>query len=336
MIDGQSISVVLSFCNEEEVIPDLIDRLHKAIRPLKMGYEFIFVNDASTDDSLNILQKRAHEDGHIKIINMSRNFGVSQCTVAGIRHSKGSAVVMMDTDLQDPPEVIPELVEKWLEGADVVYTTRLSREGESAMKLWVTKWAYRVLRFTSEMDLPVDSGDFKLMSRRVVNELIKLNEKDPFLRGLVTWVGFKQVPVYYRRADRFAGKTHFRFYGRKAVWNFFSGLTSFSLFPLHASLALGFLVSFGAFVYLIAIVWMNYLGWNIPGWSAIMATMLFLGGTQLLTIGVLGLYLGRVFNDVKNRPNYIIESMIGFEDSPSTVEDTVSTGRSSERTLRRV
>ena len=334
MTDGQSISVVLSFCNEAEVIPELIDRLHKALRPLQMEYEFIFVNDMSTDNSLNILQERAQQDRSIKVINMSRNFGLFPCILAGIKHSAGSAVVMMDTDLQDPPEVIPELVGKWLEGADVVYTTRLSREGESASKLWVTKWAYRVLRFTSNLDLPVDSGDFKLMSRRVVNELIKLNERDPYLRGLVTWVGFKQVPVYYHREKRFAGKTHFRFYGRKVIWNFFSGLTSFSLLPLHVSLGLGFLVSLGAFVYLVAIVWMKYLGWNIPGWSAIMATMLFLGGTQLLTIGVLGLYLGRVFNDVKNRPNYIIESMIGFENSSSAVEDAAITRRPNGGTPR--
>ena len=262
------------------------------------------------------LQERAGNDRHLKIINMSRDLSVSQCALAGIKQSTGTAVITMDADLQDPPEVIPQLIEKWREGAAVVYTTRLSREGESAMKLLVTKWAYRLLRFTSEMDLPVDSGDFKLMSRHVVNELMKLNEKDPFLRGLVTWVGFKQVPVYYHRAERFAGKTHFRFYGWKAVRNFSSGLTSFSLLPLHASLALGFTVSLGAFVFLAAIIWMKYLGWNIPGWSAIMATMLFLGGTQLMTVGVLGLYLGRVYREVKHRPNYIVESMVGFEDSP--------------------
>jgi len=162
--------------------------------------------------------------------------------------------------------------------------------------------------------MPVESGDFKLMSRRVVNSLIRLREKDPFLRGLVRWVGFKQVPVHYSREARFAGESHFAFYGRKAVSNFMSGLASFSLLPLHVALLLGFAVSIGAFFYLIGVFVMKYLGWNLPGWSAIMATVLFLGGTQLITIGVLGIYVGKIYEEAKGRPNYIVESLIGFED----------------------
>lgn len=260
-----------------------------------------------------MLQERAKEDRHIKIINMSRNFGVSQCALAGMERARGDAVILMDADLQDPPEVIPELIEKWQAGADVVYTVRLERQGEPAPKLWATKWAYRLLRSTSEIDLPVESGDFRLMSRRVVDELVRLKEKDPFLRGLVRWVGFRQEPVYYRREPRFAGKSHFHFYTGTPVATFLSGLTSFSLVPLYGALFIGFAVSTGAFLYLGWVIVMKYLGWNLPGWSAIMATMLFLGGTQLLTIGVLGIYLGKIHNEVKNRPNYIIESTQGFE-----------------------
>src|SRR5262245_8750862 len=212
------ISVVLSFRNEEQVLQELVFRLKNAFSAMTEKYEFIFVNDASTDNSLAMLRRMAVEDCRIRVINMSRTFGVSQCALAGMSYSSGQAVITMDADLQDPPEVIPELVEKWREGADVVYTVRKSRASESKVKLAVTHWAYRVLRLTSDIDMPVESGDFKLMSRRVVNSLIRLNEKDPFLRGLVRWVGFKQVPVSYSREARFAGKSHFAFYGRKAVW----------------------------------------------------------------------------------------------------------------------
>lgn len=312
-MNGTLVSVVISFRNEEPVLKELVGRLHGSLGVVTEDYELIFVNDASTDRSLEILRVLSEEDSRVKVINMSRNFGVSQCALAGIAYSSGDAVVTIDADLQDPPELIPELIEKWREGSDVVYTVRNSRAGEPSIKLKVTRWAYKVLRVTSDIDLPIESGDFKLMSRRVVEALIRLNEKDPFLRGLVRWVGFKQTPVYYLRSARFAGESHFRFYGRRAVWNFVSGLTSFSLLPLQAALALGFAVSTGAFLYLIGVFVMKYLGWNLPGWSAIMATMLFLGGTQLITIGVLGLYLGKIYEETKGRPNYIVESLIGLD-----------------------
>jgi polyisoprenyl-phosphate glycosyltransferase len=308
------ISVVLSFRNEEEVLLELLHRLKNAFRNVTDKYELIFINDASSDNSLVLLQSASREDPRIKVINMSRTFGVSQCALAGMAYSSGAAVITMDADLQDPPEVIPELVEKWKDGADVVYTVRKSRAGEPALKLKVTRWAYRVLRSTSNIDMPVESGDFKLMSRRVVDAVLKLNEKDPFLRGLVRWVGFKQVPVYYSREARYAGKSHFAFYGKNAVWNFVSGLASFSLVPLHGALVLGFAVSIGAFLYLVGVLLMKYLGWNLPGWSAIMATLLFLGGTQLITIGVLGIYIGKIYEEAKGRPNYIVESLIGLEE----------------------
>jgi glycosyltransferase involved in cell wall biosynthesis len=310
------VSVVLSFRNEEEVLPELVHRLRDAFKTVSDRYELIFVNDASNDNSLALLQAMSRDDKRVKVVNMSRTFGVSQCALAGVAYSSGDAVITMDADLQDPPELIPELIEKWREGADVVYTVRKSRAGEPVIKMKVTRWAYNVLRLTSDIDIPVESGDFKLMSRRVVDALLRLNEKDPFLRGLVRWVGFKQVPVYYSREARFAGKSHFAFYGRKAVWNFLSGVTSFSLLPLHGALVLGFAVSIGAFLYLIAIFIMKYVGWNLPGWSAIMATLLFLGGTQLITIGVLGIYIGKIYEEAKARPNYIVESVVGFGEKP--------------------
>ncbi len=308
------ISIVLSFRNEQETIPELIERLHNSLRPLNIEYEFIFVNDASTDNSLGILLEMQKNDRCIKIINMSRRFGVSQCVLAGMKYSKGDAVVYMDADLQDPPELIPEMFKKWKEGADVVYTTRITRSGENPIKMWITKMAYRFLRLFSEVDLPLDSGDFKLLCKRVVNELLRLNEKDPFLRGLVTWVGFKQVQVLYRREKRFAGKTHYPLYGIGPIKAFISGVTSFSLVPLTISLLIGFIVSIGSFVYLVIIIIMKFLNLILPGLSAIMAIILLLGGIQLFTIGILGLYIGRIYNESKNRPNYVIESMIGLTD----------------------
>lgn len=306
------ISIILSFRNEQETIPELIERLHNSLRPLNIEYEFIFVNDASTDNSLGILLEMQKDDRCIKIINMARRFGVSQCVLAGMKYSQGDAVVYMDADLQDPPELIPEMIKKWKDRADVVYTTRITRTGENPIKMWITKMAYRFLKLFSEVDLPLDSGDFKLLDRRVANELLKMNEKDPFLRGLVTWVGFKQVQVFYHREERFAGKTHYPLYGIGPLKAFISGLTSFSLVPLTISLLIGFIVSIGSFVYLVIIIIMKFLNLILPGLSAIMAIILLLGGIQLFTIGILGLYVGRIYNESKNRPNYIIESMIGL------------------------
>lgn len=307
------LSVVLSFRNEAPVIPELIKRLQNSIRPLNIDYELIFVNDASTDNSLEVLKEQSKADKNVKVLNMSRNFGNGPCVLAGIQHAKGDAVVYMDADLQDPPELIPKMFEEFQKGADVVYTTRLSRRGEPAFKIWLTKKAYRFLRRVGNINLPLDSGDFKLLSRRVVNELSKLREKDPFVRGLVTWVGFKQVPVFYDREERFAGKTHYPLFGKGPLKMFLAGLTSFSSFPLKMALVIGFAISILSFLYLIINIVMFFLGMNIPGWTAIMATLLILGGTQLITVGFVGLYLGRVYDEVKNRPNYIVESKIGFE-----------------------
>lgn len=310
------ISVVFSFCNEEDVLEELIQRTRKvfAAIPTHPLYELIFVNDKSTDRSLDILKKYSKEDKRIKILNMSRNFGVSECTLAGMKFASGDAVIIMDADLQDPPETIPELIDKWLkENADVVYTIRTHRDGESLLKRIATKIGYKILRFFSTVDLPIESGDFKLMSRRAVNHIIQMEEKEPFLRGLVRWVGFKQVPVYYRRDSRQAGKTHFLVFSRRVLKNFVSGITSFSDVPLYIIFILGLLFSSLAFLYLVAIVIMKYLGWSIPGWSAIMATLVIFGGIQILALGIIGIYIAKIHMEVKRRPNYIIESTIGFE-----------------------
>lgn len=310
------VSVVFSFYNEEDNIPELVRRVRGALRPVVgREYEMIFVNDRSTDNSLKLLKAEADQEHDVKIVNMSRNFGVSVCALAGMRYAQGDAVVYMDADLQDPPELIPTLLEtSKREAADVVHTVRTRREGENRVKLFVTKIGYRILRKLANIHLPENAGDFKLLSRRAVDHLLALQEKQPFVRGLVVWIGFKQAQVHYVRESRFKGDTKFPVFGYKVISNFLgSALISFSDVPLKVSLVVGFFIAFGAFVYLVIVVLMKLMGYNLPGWSAIMVTMLMLGGIQLITIGMLGLYINAIYLESKKRPNYIVESGYGFD-----------------------
>jgi glycosyltransferase involved in cell wall biosynthesis len=308
------LSVVFSFRNEEEVLPELVRRSEAVLPETGWDYELIFVNDASNDASLELLLAMRERNRRIKIISMSRTFGVAPCVMAGIRHARGDAVVYMDTDLQDPPELIPLLLQKLKEGYDVVHTMRTRRKGENPVKMLVTRLAYRFIHMFSEIDIPENTGDFKLISRRAVDHLVALNEYDPFMRGLVRWVGFRQAFVPYERDARFAGKTKFSlFRSLNPARELIRGVTSFSETPLYLSLFMGFFVSIGAFVYLIKIV-VERVMYDIhkPGWPAIMVTILFLGGTILFMIGVLGIYLGKIHSAIKQRPPYIIESTTGF------------------------
>jgi len=310
------VSVVFSFFNEEDNIPELIRRVRATLRPLAgVEYEMIFVNDHSTDNSLMLLKAESDREHDVKIVNMSRNFGVSVCSLAGMRYATGDAVIYLDADLQDPPELIPTLLETWKrEQADVVHTVRTKREGENRLKLLITKIGYRILRKLANINLPENAGDFKLLSRRAVDHLLTLQEKKPFLRGLVVWIGFKQAQVHYVRESRFKGVTRFPVFGYKVIDNFLeSALISFSDVPLKVSLIVGFFIAIGAFFYLLLVVLMKLLGSNLPGWSAIMVTMLMLGGIQLITIGMLGLYINSIYLESKKRPNYIVESAYGFD-----------------------
>jgi dolichol-phosphate mannosyltransferase len=290
------------------------------------GYELIFVNDRSTDGSERLLRHEIEEHGDIVLINMSRNFGNSECVFAGMRHSQGDAVIYMDADLQDPPEVIPELLAAWQADSEVevVYTTRLSRAGEHPLKLLITRWGYRLINMISEVDLPVDSGDFKLLSRRAVQHLLQIEENRPYTRGLVTWIGFKQVPVFYHREPRFDGRvaTKYPVLSRRVISGFLDrALISFSDVPLKFSLLIGFVMSFLAGIYLCVVLFQKYMGWYEPGWPAIMATMLLIGGAQFIVLGVIGLYVNIIFLEVKRRPNYIIDSIVRrteIEDLPKT------------------
>lgn len=317
------LSVILSFRNEEDVLPELIRRLRKTLTDEKTkkiidDYELVFVNDVSTDRSLEILLSEIQNNKDVKVINMSRNFGVSPCVLAGMQYAKGDMLVYMDADLQDPPEVIPEMLRAYKEqGVDVVNTQRISREGESKIKLMITKLGYLILKKVSMIDIKPDIGDFKLLSRRAVDYLIQLKENRPFMRGLINWIGFKQTTIQYKREKRFAGDTKFPIFSRKVIGNFFnSALISFSDMPLRLISFMGFLASMCAFVYSIYIIINKFLGHNIPGWSAIMVAILFLGGLNLLAMGILGLYINSIFIETKKRPNFIVESTFGFDPSP--------------------
>ena len=323
-----SLSVVVSFYNEQNVLAELISRLRTVLtsqceKGALCRYELIFVNDASTDSSLDILLEAAKEGHDIRVINMSRNFGVTPCVLAGMKYSHSDLVVYLDADLQDPPEIIPQLIAAHNDtGAEVVHTVRDSRAGESWFKLSLTKFAYKLLRTVSAVSIIVEAGDFKLLSRRAVNEIIAFNEKKPFMRGLVSWIGFRQTQVRYDRMPRHAGNTKFPVTSRRVIRNFLdSALISFSDVLLQISTAVGFTVSFCAIVLLIYVLVERILGHNIPGWSAIMVTVLFLGGIQMLFMGILGLYINAIFLESKGRPNYIVESLYGFNKTSKTQVD---------------
>jgi len=312
------ISVVLSFKNEEGTIPELIRRLRNVFdTEYKNKFELIFVNDNSTDRSEEVLLAAAKGHNDVKIINMSRTFGVSECVLAGMEYSSGDVVIYMDADLQDPPEVIPELITAWKSGEniDVVHTARLSRAGESRIKLWITKLGYIILKYVSDINLQIEVGDFKLLSRRAINHVIKFKEKKPFLRGLVNWIGFNQTTIYYRREARYSGQNKFPTLGYRVIQNFLnSALISFSDLPLKVSFIVGALLSLCALLMLLLIVVITQ---TISLLQAVMIVMLFLGGIQLISIGILGLYIYSIFLETKGRPNYIIESTFGFDNIPN-------------------
>lgn len=310
------VSVVLSFRNEEDVLPELIRRLQAALRPLKLRYELVFVNDTSTDRSLEILREARKTDPGILIMNMSRRWGVSECSLAGMAHARGDAVIIMDADLQDPPELLPVLIAAWQQGADVVNTVRQSRAGESRLKILLTDCAYSLIRAISNIDLPREAGDFKLMSRRVVDQVVKLqHEKDPYLRGLVRWVGFKQVEVPYEREARAGGETHYSILRTSNPWRtLMSGITSFSNVPLYLILFLSLPVSLLALIILLVGGVQVLLG-KVVGVGGLLIFIVAIMALQFAAIGVMALYLGRVYNEVRSRPNYIVESLEGFDEA---------------------
>lgn len=309
------ISIVIPCFNEEEVIEETYQRLANVCDQLEsFNFELIFIDDGSKDMTRQILKNLARKDTRVMIIGFARNFGHQIAVTAGIDSSHGDAVILIDADLQDPPELIQEMISKWLEGYEVVYGTRTGRLGESFFKIKTAKFFYRFLNRLTNIDIPADTGDFRLMSRNVVESLIAMPEQDRFIRGMVSWVGFRQVSLPYKRLERFAGSGKYSL--KKMLGLALSGIFSFSTKPLQVSIALGFFSAILAVFGVIYAIGMRLFTdiW-IEGWTAIVTAIFFLGGVQLICIGVLGEYIGRIYNEIKRRPLYVVEEYVNYCDN---------------------
>jgi polyisoprenyl-phosphate glycosyltransferase len=305
-------SVVVPMFNEAEGIGAMHWRLAAAMATMDAPWEVIYVNDGSRDNTLRAVEILQQADHHIALVNLSRNFGKEIATTAGLDHARGDAVIVIDADLQDPPEVIPQLVAAWHAGNDMVYAQRRLRDGETWLKRQTAAAFYRIMRNVGEVPLPPDVGDFRLMSRRVVDAVRQLREHHRFMKGLFAWVGFPAKAVPYDRAPRHAGRSA---WGYGALWALaLEGITGFTVAPLKVATYLGLGVALFASVFGAQLIGRTLLFGNpVPGYPSLMAVILFLGGVQLLTLGVMGEYLGRIFNETKSRPLYLVERFVPSE-----------------------
>jgi polyisoprenyl-phosphate glycosyltransferase len=306
------VTIVIPVYNEAEVLPTLYDRLTRVLEGLVESYEIIFVNDGSQDDSALFLRDFQARDARVKFLNFSRNFGHQIAITAGLDYSSGQAVVVMDADLQDPPEVIPRLIEQWRKGYDIVFAVRAKRQGEGFFKRATAAIFYRLFRCMTATEIPLDAGDFRLMSQRAVEALQSIRERNRFIRGLAGWIGFRQTSVTYVRDVRQAGETK---YPLKKMLRFaLNGLMSFSLVPLQLASYLGFLISSIGFFYIVYAIGLKlFTDQVVLGWTSVMVAVLFLGGVQLVSLGIIGEYIGRIYEEVKQRPLYVVDEAKGFE-----------------------
>lgn len=311
----QLISVVVPCFNEEEVFATTLQRLTEVLAQVeyKYQYELIFVNDGSTDNTFNLLEQAALADDHLKVLSFSRNFGHQVAITAGLDHCKGDAAVVIDADLQDPPKVILEFIQKWEEGFDVVYGKRRERVGETHFKLITAKYFYRIINRLSDVEIPMDTGDFRLMDRKPLDQFLSMREVYRFVRGMVAWVGFKQVFVEYDREERFAGTTKYPL--KKMLKLASDAILSFSNIPLKLATFLGFVTSAIAFIGIIYALFTRLFTENYePGWTMLMLSVLMIGGIILIVLGIIGGYIGRIYGEIKKRPLYIIRDKLGFKD----------------------
>lgn len=306
---GKLVSLVVPVYNEAEVIGEMYRRLTSVASALPdLEYELVVVDDGSRDTGYAALRALAQSDPRLRVLKLSRNFGHQTAITAGIDVARGDAIVVIDADLQDPPEVIPEMVVRWREGFDVVYGVRAKRSGETMVKLATASVFYRILDRMTNISIPVDAGDFRLLSRRAADQLCAMREKDRFVRGLISWIGFRQIGVLYQREARFAGETKYPF--RKMLKFAIDGLTSFSTIPLKLATWLGYFASALAFLYLASVFVQKWLGRTVEGWATIMVAVLFMGGVQLICLGIMGEYIGRIFTEAKQRPLYVVEEFV--------------------------
>lgn len=306
------VSIVVPVFNECEALSYLYARLCGVMQSLGESYELVFVDDGSTDQSGDLLLKLSREDKNVKVLELSRNFGHQVAIMAGLDYAEGDAVITMDADLQHPPELIPELIKKWREGYEVVYTCRSSTADTGLVKSFTSRLFYRIANALSEVPIPPGAADFRLLDRTVVQVFRKLGERALFVRGLVSWVGFRQAMIPYQAGGRHGGKTKYsmpRMLGLAA-----DGIVSFSTVPLYISALIGVVISSLSFIYVVYALYIRlFTDRGGAGWASILTSILLIGGIQLITLGVLGIYLGKIYNEVKGRPRYLIRRLHGYE-----------------------
>lgn len=306
------LSIIVPIYNEEPSISELHRRLTLAAEGFGVTYELLFVNDGSRDRSGILLRTLAEQDSRIRIVDFARNFGHQIAITAGMDYAQGDAVVVIDADLQDPPEVIGPMLAKWREGYDVVYAIRERREGDTFFKRSTAALFYRLLRRITSVDIPLDTGDFRLMSRRAIDAMKLFNERNRFVRGLVSWIGFRQTGITFVREERYAGETKYPL--KKMIRFALDGIVSFSFVPLQLATVFGFIASALSFLGILWAVYMRvFTNETIAGWTSLMVIVLFLGGVQMITLGIIGEYIGRIYDEVKRRPLYLVQELIGFE-----------------------
>jgi dolichol-phosphate mannosyltransferase len=311
--------------NEEEVIETTYRRLTSVLASLGETYELIFVNDGSRDRTAEIVRRFCDADAQVKLVDFSRNFGHQIAVTAGMDYASGRAVVLIDADLQDPPEIIPEMVARWREGYDVVYGKRTARRGESWFKKATAAMFYRLLRSLTSVNIPLDTGDFRLMDRKVCDTLCDMRERSRFIRGMVSWAGFRQTFVEYVREERLAGETKYPL--RKMIRLSLDAITSFSTKPLKIATILGFLLSAAGFIYLLVVLYLRlFTDATYPGWTSLIVISLLFHGITLSLLGVLGEYIGRTYEEAKRRPLYVVADRVNFDRSPESEPERVGAG----------
>ncbi|MBN1889782.1 MAG: glycosyltransferase family 2 protein [Thermoflexales bacterium] len=308
------ISIIAPVYNEEPVLPELYRRVREVMDPLGESWELVLVNDGSRDHSAEVIAELHAGDGRVKGVSFSRNFGFQIAVTAGLDHVLGQAVIVADADLQDPPEVFPAMIAKWREGYDVVYGVRQSRQGETWFKLFTAKLFYRLIRRITKIDIPLDTGDFRLMDRRVVEAIRRMPERNRFLRGMVPWVGFKQTGVQYERKARFAGESKFGSVSKMLPFAV-DAITGFSYLPLQLATYLGFVIAGLSALAILIVIGLRLFDPAAPllGQATTLVAVLFLGGVQLISLGIMGEYLGRIYDEVKARPLYLVDKKWGYE-----------------------
>lgn len=324
-MEKKLLSIVVPVYNEQEVIDETYKRLTAVFKEYFMDIEYIFINDGSRDNTYTKLSEIVSKNSGVRVINFARNFGHQIAITAGMDYAKGDAIVIIDADLQDPPEVILDMVKKWQEGYEVVYGKRLKREGETFFKKFTAKMFYRFLDSMTDVKLPVDVGDFRLIDRKVCDAMKMLPERSRYVRGLVSWVGFKQSSVEYKRDKRFAGETKYPL--KKMIKLAGDGIFSFSYKPLKLATFAGMFVSALSFLYLVIVLIQKFVKNDVAsGWASSMAVSLFFNGVMLIVIGIMGEYVGRIYEEVKARPLYIVGELKGFEEDNKKEKEVKNDG----------